>query len=457
MEPSTPEEVFRYCLENPDQLSAEQLLDKFPPYREELRALLDLDRRMVDTLPHAMPDGSREAIRQRLLSSVPNQQPAPPKPSPQRAAWGGKTIAPSSPLPQRKPWARRSAWAFAGVAALVALLWYFSGSALPDSPLYGVKLATEDGLLTFAGGSGGLVRTHVELANVRLYDLRAMQVSGRLAQASPAFSSYSRHLGSGTQTWRDLAEEERANFHELLYVSSVAGWRTFEGFGSAVGSLPAPLQSDITQTLSELQSLNTITSQALQAAGVDLDRLLGEAGPQVGALLTPVPGVALPTPTPPSTPTPMSTATLAPTATAQPTPIGTPLPCGDSYEDDGAPAGARPIAVGETQAHLLCPAGDTDWLVFSAVAGEGYRLETSQLSGGADTTIALFEPDAQTLIASNDYIPGATSVGPSQLHFYPTISGQYYLQVKSQGDLGSPGAGYLVSLMFVGRDATGMP
>src|SRR5690349_19850692 len=59
-----------------------------------------------------------------------------------------------------------------------------------------------------------------------------------------------------------------------------------------------------------------------------------------------------------------------------------PVACRDAFEDDGIPARARPLVLGEPQAHLLCPAGDADWLTFFAHAGKGYDITTTQLGPG---------------------------------------------------------------------------
>ncbi len=138
--------------------------------------------------------------------------------------------------------------------------------------------------------------------------------------------------------------------------------------------------------------------------------------------------------------TPLATRTPLPTAT----PTATPVPCLDSYEPDGEPAAARPLVVGEQQTHLLCPAGDADWVTFFAKAGKAYRLATTDLSSGIDTYLYLFAPDGRTVLAQNDDAPGAH--GPSLLVWVPSVDGWYLLQIKNQGDIGAPGLAYTLSL-----------
>jgi hypothetical protein len=122
----------------------------------------------------------------------------------------------------------------------------------------------------------------------------------------------------------------------------------------------------------------------------------------------------------------------------------TAVPCLDSYEPDGEPQAARPLVVGEQQAHLLCPAGDADWVTFFAKAGKAYRLATSNLSTGVDTYLYLFAPDGRTVLAQNDDAPDGH--GPSTLLWAAPADGWYFLQIKNQGDIGAPGLAYTLAL-----------
>jgi hypothetical protein len=138
--------------------------------------------------------------------------------------------------------------------------------------------------------------------------------------------------------------------------------------------------------------------------------------------------------------------------TAQAT--ASPSPCSDSFEDDGVPAQAKTIVLGETQTHVFCPAGDADWLVFFANEGKGYGIETSELTVGVDTYLNLFAPDGRTLLTTNDDAPGAH--GPSRLLFYPSADGWYYVQAKNQGNIGYAGLHYSINLQQVDQP-TGTP
>src|SRR5690349_18074605 len=127
-------------------------------------------------------------------------------------------------------------------------------------------------------------------------------------------------------------------------------------------------------------------------------------------------------------------------------------PCADAYEDDGVPAQARPLGLGETQAHTFCPAGDADWLTFYAAPDSTYQVTTTNAGAGVSSYVYLFAPDGQMLLARNDDAPGAPLPGP--LPFRPPAPGWYFLQAKNRGDQGGPDAGYTLRLDRVGATAT---
>jgi C1A family cysteine protease len=89
------------------------------------------------------------------------------------------------------------------------------------------------------------------------------------------------------------------------------------------------------------------------------------------------------TPTATGTPTPSATVTRTPT----PTPTATPTLALDPYEpDDVIPAS---IFFGMPQLHNFLPAGDVDKVKFLAKVGRFYRVCTSGLAAGVDTTLTL--------------------------------------------------------------------
>lgn len=296
MEELTLQEALNYCLENPEGLSTEQLLDKFPRHREELASLLAFDSRLAASLPTRMSPDRSAAIKQRLMAKA--------------ASRGTDQVTPSAPEPQR----RRPAWtlpalrplAWVSLAALVALalLWYSASDALPGSPLYNIRAAGEDARLALTGDPADLARAHLDLANTRLHELRTMQQAGNLAQSEPGLDNYSSHLNSCISIRNGLKREQILDLDLVLYTSTTAGLRTFEGFRS-VANLPTGLRSKIEQTIGDLTTVNMTTTQLLQSAGVNPAEVLQSADEKIRLLLTPVP-VAAPQPatTPRSTATP---------------------------------------------------------------------------------------------------------------------------------------------------------
>ena len=75
----------------------------------------------------------------------------------------------------------------------------------------------------------------------------------------------------------------------------------------------------------------------------------------------------------------------------------------DAYEPDDTYLQANWIATdGAHQTHTFDPAGDHDWVKFSAVAGTEYTIETSNLSINSDTILYLYDTDGTTEITYDD-------------------------------------------------------
>lgn len=302
MERLSIQDALAYCLANPDNLSPEELLDRFPEHRQELGDLLALDASIKRGVDVGMAVERRAAVKEHLISAA-------------RAAQAGSRVEPATARPlagriQFRPW-----WVGTALVILVALVWWLSARSLPDSPFYGVKLTTENFLLNFAGGPADQARGHLNLANVRLFDLREMQLLSKVNQAGPAVENYDYHLGSCVDIWEALADEDRGALTKLLYSSSVASQQVFAPFSQAAEELPEALGTSIRRTVDEISNLNSETTAALQSAGLDPDQVLAEVGGQIAPLLTPV-ATPLPAPTPGGSATPTTTQTTVPTAGA---------------------------------------------------------------------------------------------------------------------------------------------
>ena len=103
----------------------------------------------------------------------------------------------------------------------------------------------------------------------------------------------------------------------------------------------------------------------------------------------------------------------------------------DAYEDDDIPADANMLesGSGDRQAHDFCDDA-VDWVKFDAQAGELYTITTSAWGGQADTSLALYDTDGQTQLATNDDHEGATD-GSSQIVWEAPADGVYYVQVTN--------------------------
>jgi hypothetical protein len=312
MEPSSLEQALKYCLENPDNLSTRQLLDKFPEHREELEPLLAFDTRLKDALTGSIPAESKAAMKQRLVNvAVARQMEAQGKERP-------ADVPVSQPQgASRAPWWRSRLTAAAAAALVIALVWWLSATSLPDSIFYPAKLTTENALLNLAPGPTGLMEGHINLANVRLGDIATMRTLDRLAQAVPAFDNYDYHVGACLGLWQDRSPDgDYTDLARLLYASSVAGDRLFESLGSAADNLPESLRSNLRQTTDTIKRLNTSTSQVLEDAGVDLDEVLQGTQGNIADLLASLPANPTSTAAPAPTPALLTTAVPEPTLTA---------------------------------------------------------------------------------------------------------------------------------------------
>ncbi len=105
---------------------------------------------------------------------------------------------------QRQPekpgfFAWRRGWAFALTAVLVILFTSAgtvaaSSDALPDEPLYPVKLATEQTRLTFTFSDAGKAELHAQLAENRALEIAAMAREGKIEQAAIITEKLAEHL-----------------------------------------------------------------------------------------------------------------------------------------------------------------------------------------------------------------------------------------------------------------------
>ena len=183
------------------------------------------------------------------------------------------------------------------------------------------------------------------------------------------------------------------------------------------------------------------------------------------------------TPTDTATPSPTATATwtasptatvtvtrtpsLTPTATGSPTPTLSPSPTPsptvtpwlpgkpDWYEPDNAPGQASGLAFGVFPAeHSFHVAGDEDWAVFAAEAGQRYHFQTAAW-GGIRVVLSIFAADGYTLLAQSLPTQGSA---PATFRWTAPSAGAYYLRASEPNGLGGANTFYFVRAMRIAHD-----
>ena len=92
---------------------------------------------------------------------------------------------------------------FAGVGTVAA-----SSGALPDEPLYPVKLATEQTRLALTFSDAGKAKLNTELAENRAVEIAAMAQQGRTEQAAAVTQKLAQHLEKADHAIRQVEETE---------------------------------------------------------------------------------------------------------------------------------------------------------------------------------------------------------------------------------------------------------
>ena len=106
----------------------------------------------------------------------------------------------------------------------------------------------------------------------------------------------------------------------------------------------------------------------------------------------------------------------------------------DLYEHDEITENARVIIVGTNQVRQFCDDA-IDWAWFAADAGEVYTITASSWGQRADTILALFDTDEQTLLAQNDDYPLGANDGSSRIIWQAPAMGSYYVRITNKRDL----------------------
>ena len=106
------------------------------------------------------------------------------------------------------------------------------------------------------------------------------------------------------------------------------------------------------------------------------------------------------------------------------------------------------INLASPQSHLHC---DEDWVYFSGVAGATYRIETSNLIGGSDTTLALHQGCGPQLAFDDDSGPEPLA---SRIDWTAGVNGLYDVRIRQFNDDYQSGEGYDVTVTCIANCAT---
>jgi|GEM_PF-1392633 len=121
-----------------------------------------------------------------------------------------------------------------------------------------------------------------------------------------------------------------------------------------------------------------------------------------------------------------------------------------NYEPNDDAGEAKWISVkGKRQLHAIHPSGDNDWMKFNATNGSKYLIKTSNLTGGTDTIMYLYDTDGNTLIGYNDDTSANVDIA-SSIMFVPDSNGTYYVRVRNYYS-GFSGGFYEIAVTEMGR------
>ena len=111
--------------------------------------------------------------------------------------------------------------------------------------------------------------------------------------------------------------------------------------------------------------------------------------------------------------------------------------CADPFEPDDVAEEARPLALGAPQRHNFAPEGDEDWTRLSLTAGQRYRFWTSNLTGGADTRLYLYQQGqyGSPVAQNDDWATGNCGGAPADpkqccFEYTPSSAGVYVLKTN---------------------------
>ncbi|MEZ4728173.1 MAG: pre-peptidase C-terminal domain-containing protein [Caldilineaceae bacterium] len=100
---------------------------------------------------------------------------------------------------------------------------------------------------------------------------------------------------------------------------------------------------------------------------------------------------------------------------------------GDGFEPDNSRETAQRLTIGAPQPHTFYPAGDEDWVRFTATANLTYTIETVNLQASSDPVLCLFDGAGVELACDDDSGAGEGA----RLRWNAPQTGDYFIQVKN--------------------------
>lgn len=161
----------------------------------KLREAVRVALRMHRNAPSGLDALARARMRDRVLGTV----------RPRRPTFSDRVVLAFAMLAKPAPYAVRAIAVFAICVAIVAGATVAGADAVPDDPLYSLKIAGEDLRLTLALSSEDRAAVQLSIAEHRLAEAVRLATSGRDDEALVASSTYSQQMAEAAA---ELAELE---------------------------------------------------------------------------------------------------------------------------------------------------------------------------------------------------------------------------------------------------------
>jgi hypothetical protein len=307
------DEILNNCLDRllTQKASLAECLTSYPERRGELEPLLQVASLTAAVAPQEPSPAFVSATKSRLLTAL-----------------ARKRAARSRPRFVLRPLALRLATAIVALLLVLMSCLVVSADSLPDSPLYPVKLATEQVQIWLAPDAEAKAQLHLQFVQRRFQEAQELLQQGKPLQ-QPVL-----------QTLSSEAEEARAEINQLRTAQAQALRQRYADLLAAQRAALAQLQASAPpQTQANLGETISILDQVQQQVHQDI---------LTGGSPTPTPSNPIIQPLPSATTGQPSPPTNSPTELAKPTTApATPVPA--------SPTAPRPAPPEDTPTPLPTP------------------------------------------------------------------------------------------------------